>query len=708
MQRYLTLCFCWGLVINLLSQPLWAEKFSETTLEEVIVTAEKEKLKSLPPVQGAKIYRGKKTTVINLTEPPEIINNNYRQALQKTSSLLLSEETTPLVSIGYRGLDPHRAQFTQILMDGIPIHADIFGYPEAYYTPPLQVVEHIDFIHGGAALLYGPQPGGALNFVTQDPYIDTPFDLIEENSGGSHGNYSNYTGFTGTLNQLGYCGYFHHRQSQGFRAHNSQFKIFSGGAKLKLKQDPDRDWEVAFDTYHETHGEPGGLTRADLDTNSSKTNRLNDRFELNRQGGSLTYSQDISPETYWEWKTFGGSFERLSWRQRSSAASNFGTAPGGVNASTNDIEIQEFMTAGAETRLRHNYNALGFNDHTLTAGLFYYHSTSPRTDKRGTAADAEDGNIHKESDRTSNYVSFFLENLFQFEKLSIVPGIRLENIWQNIEEFTNLDKTTVPLSHFSDYDFIPLFGLGMNYALGEHTELYNNISQGYRPKIFTQAVPTGSGQTVNGDLEEGKSWQAELGLRTEPFAYLSAEASLFYMEFNDQIGTVGSTGAVIQNVGDARHQGLELSGEINLIQWYDTLQNTEIASRIGTLSMFSNIMLLDAKFTKGPSEGKNPQYAPDYLFKLGGEYRYQEQWKIRLAATFTDDHYANDSNTDNFIVPSYKVWDFTTEWNPHNDFISFIAGINNLFDEHYFARIRSDGIDPADGRNYYGGIKLIW
>jgi outer membrane receptor protein involved in Fe transport len=38
--------------------------------------------------------------------------------------------------------------------------------------------------------------------------------------------------------------------------------------------------------------------------------------------------------------------------------------------------------------------------------------------------------------------------------------------------------------------------------------------------------------------------------------------------------------------------------------------------------------------------------------------------------------------------------------------ISLIAGINNLFDEDYYARIRGDGIDPAYGRNYYIGASF--
>ena len=106
---------------------------------------------------------------------PRITNNNYRQALAKTPGLYLSEETTPLISIGYRGLDPGRVQFTQVLKDGIPIHADQFGYPEAYYSPPLDTVDRLEFLRGGAALLYGPQPGGALNYITHRPRIDRAF-----------------------------------------------------------------------------------------------------------------------------------------------------------------------------------------------------------------------------------------------------------------------------------------------------------------------------------------------------------------------------------------------------------------------------------------------------------------------------------------------------------------------------------------------------
>ncbi|MBI4309805.1 MAG: TonB-dependent receptor, partial [Candidatus Omnitrophica bacterium] len=380
-------------------------------------------------------------------------------------------------------------------------------------------------------------------------------------------------------------------------------------------------------------------------------------------------------------------------------------APSGANSSTNDIERQRFFTGGAEARAKKIYEGFGSGENTLTTGALYYHVTSPRIDKRGTTPDAVDGAVRKDADRQMNYVSIFAENFFKFGKLSVIPGVRLESVWQSVKENINLDKTTVPLADDSSFDFVPLSGLGVAYELPAGMEAYGNISQSYRPRIYTQAVPTGSGQVVNDDLEEGKSWQADIGVRKTPVDYFSWDAGFFYMVFNDQIGTSGST---VENVGDARHHGIELAGELDAIGWLDSLGQTGHGKETGSVNLFANIMALNAGFTKGPNKGKTPQYAPDFIFKTGIEYDRHGRAKIRLAGTFVDDHFANDTNTAQFIVPSYKVWDLTGEAKVYKDMVSLFGGINNIFDEQYFARVRSDGIDPAAGRNYYAGVKMAW
>ncbi|MGH7197565.1 MAG: TonB-dependent receptor family protein [Candidatus Omnitrophota bacterium] len=689
-----------------------AEEFkAAATMPEVVVTASADKtpgVRYLEDVQGTKIYSGKKTSVIDLQDAPVIVNNNYRQALEKTPGLLLSEESTPLFSVGYRGLNPHRAQFTQVLKDGIPIHADMFGYPEAYYTPALQAVDHIDFIHGGAALMYGPQPGGALNFVTKDPYAGSPIQLVEENSVGSRDLYSNYTALTGTQGPFGYYGYFHHRQSQGFRDFNSQYEVYYGGGKFIIEQDPTAKWTLAFDIYEEAHGEPGGLTRFDFDHQPEKTTRLSDRLELNRYAGSAGFEKEISENTDLELKGYGVYYERLSWRQR---GGGFGTISVGASASTNAIEDQAFYTGGVDARVRHDYAALGSDEHTFSGGVLYHHTTSPRTDERGLKGDAEDGVLRNDSDREVDYFSVFLENLFRFEKFSITPGVRFENIWQSIRETVNVDKTAAgkPLSDEDTRDFVVLAGVGAAYEVAPKVDLYANYSEGYRPKIFTEAVPTSPTTVINADLEEGNSWQADLGLRGKPVPYFSWDASVFHLEFDGQIGSVSSGGVTtLQNVGDAEHEGVEVTTEVDLIGLWDAATGSRCGDKIGSLSFFYNAMFLDAEFIGGPVTGKTPQYAPDFIQKGGGEYRYKDRAKIRFAGTFVDDHFANDSNTPAFTVPSYKVWDLTAEFKIYGDLVSVFGGVNNIFDEHYFARVRSDGIDPADGRNYYAGVKVLW
>jgi hypothetical protein len=61
--------------------------------------------------------------------------NDYVQGPFRAFGIVLSEETSPLVSIGYRGLNPWRVQFVEVIKDGISITwIGSVAYPEAYYS----------------------------------------------------------------------------------------------------------------------------------------------------------------------------------------------------------------------------------------------------------------------------------------------------------------------------------------------------------------------------------------------------------------------------------------------------------------------------------------------------------------------------------------------------------------------------------------------
>lgn len=673
-------------------------------LPTVVVTGESEgdaqiQPAFLPAVEGTRIYSGKKTTVLDLDALPTIVNNNYRQALALTPGLLLSEESTPLVSIGYRGLSPHRTMFMQVLKDGIPIHADMFGYPEAYYTPPLDTVDRMEFLHGGASLMYGPQPGGALNYVTHLPSRATRLSGGSSQIFGSDGLYSTFNYATGTEGRVGYYAYFHHRQTDGFRAANSDVSLYTGSVKLVLDADTDSRWIFAFDGYQEEHGEPGGLSLTagpNYNVDRTATTRFNDRFRLERFFPSLTWEKDFSEGTKLELKAWGGYYSRFSKRQ---GGGGFGTLAVGAG---NTIESQEFYTAATEARLRHDW-IWGEHTHTFAGGVMLYHLDSPRVDKAGATPAAEDGVVTRDTDRSMIYAPVFLENKFTFDKLSITPGLRIENIVQNVREKVNTAKAPGTLGVKDEHSFVPLVGLGLEYELKPKVSAYANVSQSYRPAVFTEAVPTGAGAVVNSDLAEGASWQYEIGLRGNPQPWLTWDTSLFRLDFDNQIGAVGAT---VQNVGRAIHNGWEGALELDLVGLYDQLNKSDAADRWGSVSLYGNVMLLDAAFKGGANNGKAPQYAPEYLLRTGVNYRWRDRAKVSFLGTFVDDHFADDANTAAFQVPAYMTWDLTAEVKVWKESVSLVAGINNLFDEDYYSRIRGDGIDPAYGRNYYLGVSV--
>jgi Fe(3+) dicitrate transport protein len=705
----------WGASAQTTNTPPVPGTAPAARLPDVVVVGEAEGDETvhgpfLPDVQGTRINAGKKTAVLDLDELPKLSNNNYRQALTKTPGLLLSEETSPLVSIGYRGLAPHRAQFTQVLKDGLPIHADQFGYPEAYYTPPLDTVDRIEFLHGGASLMYGPQPGGALNYVTHRPRTDKPFSARTQHLFGSDNLYSTFNSVDGTVDRVGYYAYFNYRTTDGFREANSDFDVYAGSAKLVLDATTDSRWIFSFDGYAEEHGEPGGLAFGagpDYAVDREATTRFFDRFELERYFASLAWERDFSEDTALTVTGWGGYYSRLSRRQR---GGGFGTLPTGVNAGSNTIEHQEFYTQGIEARLRHDWTS-GGNTHTLAGGIQLYHTSSPRTDERGATPDAEAGQLRNRSERETFYAPVFLENRFVFEEFSITPGVRLENIYQSVEEKVNVDKETAgtPLGDESQHDLVPLFGVGMEYEFSRAIVGYGNISQAYRPKIFTEAVPTGGTALVNNDLEEGTSVQYEIGLRGRPAPWFYWDTSLFWLDLDNQVGSVAVPGGTsVENVGRAVHRGWEGALEVELVGLARALRGENAVASGHQLSLYGNAILLDAEFTGGPRKGMTPQYAPDYLFRAGAIYRWRDRGKLALTGTFVDDHYADDANSDNFFVPAYMVWDLSLDWKVYRDRVSILAGINNLFDEDYYARVRGDGIDPAYGRNFYAGLSLAF
>lgn len=644
---------------------------------------------ALPAVREAQIFDGKKTSQAVLTDVPAVINNNHRQAFAQIPGLLVSEAAVPThLNQNYRGVgDPHESEFVLTLKDGRPIVSDWLGYSTVYYTPPLEAVERIEFVRGGGALLYGPQPGPVVNYIMAGPPSE-PFRFQTQQLGGSYDLYSTYTSLGGTQGALGYLGWFSHLQAAGNRR-NADYEINIGAATVEWQTDAGQ-FTFGFDGYAKEAGEAGRLSRAQYKANNEFTRTPHDRVWIERYAPTLDFTRAFSAATLLTVKSWGGYQDRFSRRQ--------------ANALTNNLDRQEFYFGGLDARLRHHWVA-GAEEHTWTVGVTGYGADSPRSRERGSPLTATSGTRSFDLDRHSYYGAVFSENVFRIGRLALVPGVRVDFAAIDVRERFNTGVTR-PLIDESEFNVIPLGGLGATYRVADMHELYANVSTGYRPiKYDDLANPTSNAQLPPSDLEPSLTWTYEVGARGVVGTAFQYDTSLFFIDYRDYIENrdLGGGNTERSNSGRAQYMGWEVAGDLDLLKLADL-------DRFGQLHLSGSLSLLSAEFVEGLNDGKRPAYAPDYVVKTGLNYRRGDQIKVSFTGTIVGDAFWQDNNTAGSVgqkeIPAYDVWDLTGEFAIIPGTFTIVAGCNNVFDQDYYSRIRSDGIEPTSRRTFYAGAKV--
>jgi Fe(3+) dicitrate transport protein len=656
---------------------------------------------NLPSVDEGMVFAGKKTTAIDLDTQPVFVEPNLRLMFARFPGLFVSEQKIPSIfNVNYRGLgNPHESEFVAFFQNSVPLAADLFGYPTIYYLPPAQRIERVEFVRGGSGLLYGPQIGPTINFVTFRADAQAEFGASTEHGFGTDGFYSTFNQANWGDGTWGLLASYDHRQADGPRL-NEDYDVDAGYFGVSYEGIEDVRIGFDLDLYQSDSGEAGRLTSAEFATNRDLTKTPFNRVEIDRLMATLSYDQKLSEDA-----TLNGRLWH-SYQDRFSRRSAPFIDPADEPATTN-IDQQEFKTFGLDLRYARGWG----EDHVLTVGTTAYRTDSPRTrhvssDIRSNAQLAED--LLYDQDRVITYNAVFLENLFRFGNLSLAPAMRFERV--NYDLFENVKQPSLSRDPIdvdkTENEF--LFGLGGMYRLGDVTELYANISESYRPQRFDDLANPSSELAAENGPDISTAMNYELGLRSSPVTGLVLDVSVFRIEFEDKIEQiqVNVSDVLRVNSGDSRHQGLEFSAE------YDFFA---LGNSPSHLVGFINGSLLDAEITRSVTAdlvGNTPAFAPEYLFRTGLMY-YNDRVKLTLVATLVDEQYWQDSNLPrgtgeaqiDAVIPSYQVVDLTGEYRLNRSWTLY-GGINNLLDEDYYSRVRNDGIEPAPERMFYAGFRF--
>jgi Fe(3+) dicitrate transport protein len=293
----------------------------------------------------------------------------------------------------------------------------------------------------------------------------------------------------------------------------------------------------------------------------------------------------------------------------------------------------------------------------------------------------------------------------------VVPSFRLEHEKSEIDESVRPPNLVRPLIHQSASRTIPMLGLGAGFDFGNQNETYFSVSQGYRPVRFFDVASPFSNVNPGGVPAASKSLSWEAGVHGTPIKGLFYDASLFWIDFRNRIETIviSPVESVFQNSGDTRHRGFE--GEIS----YDVLA---VRNNGLHLTLFGNVSLLDAKFTKSNLAnrvGNKPAFAPAVTAKYGITFREDERFNVSLAGSTVGSQYFQDSDlpvgtrqSANFVparVRAYTVLDLSGDWQLTRN-VRLLGGITNLTDRKYYNRVFQNGIEPAVRRKVYAGVAL--
>lgn len=681
-------------------------------------------------VDGFGIYAAKKSELINLDKL--LVNKSVNNAREVYSSIpglnIWENDGSGLqLNIGARGLNPNRSANFNTRQNGYDISADALGYPESYYTPPLQAVENIQMVRGAASLQFGPQFGGLLNFKLKEGPGDKKFEFYSENTAGSFGLFNTYNSIGGQLGKINYYGFFSYKRGDSWRK-NGEFDQRNGYGMVRWNIS--NKWKVTLEQTIMNYlaKQPGGLVDFQFEENPRQSLRERNWFTVKWQLSALTTDYKFSDQT-----AYNGRFFFLNAGRKSLGIRGPINRPDpGRERELVDGVYQNF---GHESRLIHRYK-IGNRFSTLLTGFRIYRGYSQS--KQGFANDGKEATfqfLHPDDLETAAYefpswnTAVFTENLFNINNSwTITPGIRFEYIRTSMEGYYKqrvLSGDEVIINKRFDEEknnnraFV-LMGLGVSRKLDKETEAYFNFSQNYRSINFTDLAVINPNLKVDKNMEDERGYNADMGIRGYLWnQMLRFDWSTFYLRYNNRIGLTHYTDndplwgnrlvTYRTNVGNARIWGVESYLEVDFRKIFG------IGKSNFRWHGFINASVLDGRYTSGGSDvaGNEIENVPPFNLKTGTHLSWGN-WQFKYQYSFTRRHFSDATNSIRVadatrgIIPTYSVMDFSMCYS-HRIF-TIQTGINNLMNQHYFTRraisYPGPGIIPAPGRSLYFTIGI--
>ena len=668
------------------------------------------------------IYAGMKNEVLDIDslDANKAINNT-RQILGRIPGVDITENEMggfTANGIGFRGFSPYQSIETNTRQNGYNISADLYGYNEAYYLPPMEAVKSITILQDGSALAFGPQLGGVVNYELKDGG-DSSFQVNSSQTAGSYGLFNSFNSVGGTDGDFKYYGFLQYRRMEGWRD-NSQQTQWSGYGSLKY--DPAERLQIGLEytILRNLVQMPGGENDSMFQTNPQGSLRSRNWLSSpwNIVASHIDYKIDDNASINFV-SSYLFSQRDLVWRNEDVPPEVPDTITASLMYTPREVEEEFFNTFTNELRFLSSYNFLGQN-HVLSFGVRYAYSHLVRKDQgEGTSGSDFDlttfspwgGNMNF----TTTNLAPYIQNIFRISNvISVTPALRFEYLSTMANGYTeNNDTTTAPYVFVNNEEHTRAFLLGSltaEFKFFETSDIYVNFNQSYRPVTYDDLTPFGTIARIDQNLKDASANNLDVGFRGMVRNFLNFDVSLFFTRVKNDIGIVEQTEDTSSylfetNTGADDHKGVETYVELNLLGGLIT------NDKFGRLGVYNSFAYTDARYISGEYDGNDVPYAPKYTERFGLDYNFGGV-SMNAQYSYTASCYSDPGDTkfspDGLVgtIPSYSVIDMSAAYKISK--YELRLGVNNLTNAMYFT-MRTDeypgpGIIPSIGRMVYIGL----
>lgn len=614
-------------------------------------------------------------------------------------------------NIGIRGLFPTRSGKVLLLEDGIAFTQAPYGDPAAYYHPPISRFERIEVLKGSGQILFGPQTiGGVINYLTPPPPPTTAGAV--KIMGGNRDFVLGQVDFGSTWGPAGFLIDYSHTGGALARE-NTSTAINDLTGKMVLTLDDMSKVNLKAGYYKETSNTTyAGLTRIEFEENPFQNQFKDDWFAIDRFGVHAMYDRHFGDHgTALAVNLYGYEFKRHWWRQGNNGGTNStnpGNTPGVrtvLNPTRNDGRNRQYNVWGVEPRVRTNHRLFGVL-HETDFGVRAHFEEQDRKQIEGSSPTARTGILREDNlRRTSAYALFLQDRMFFGNRWTFSGGVRVENV-----HHFRANRLIAVSGSASLTEIIPGFGVTFNPS--PLVTVYTGIHRGFAPPRVEDAISNNDGTSI--DLDAEKSWNMELGVRVQPLSRWELHATLFQMDFENQIipaSLAGGSATTLTNAGETLHRGLELRSATAV-----------------PIAEAEDQLLVDVAYTYLPTAefrgerfsalnaavrvtGNRLTYAPQHLATASFGLEFSGRALARFEMVYISDQFSDDLNTVEVtpsgrqgIVPAHTVWNFSGKYTIPSLNLTMIFTVKNILDKVYVVDM-SRGMLPGSPRLLQCGLE---